>query len=92
MRRNFPTLEALAEVEETQAYAEIHHMLRKSASRTAGPLRPGGAHARDHRAAARASLHEAFRAEAHDHQTSMNKLCISKLLRFVDGDLVPEQH
>jgi len=31
------------------------------------------------------SLHEALRVEAHEHRTSMNKLCISKLLQFVDG-------
>lgn len=29
------------------------------------------------------SLHEALRAEAHDHKTSMNKLCISKLLQVL---------
>ena len=34
-------------------------------------------------------LHEALRAEAHDHRTSMNKLCISKLLQFIDHEFVP---
>lgn len=37
------------------------------------------------------SLHEALKAEADDHNTSMNKLCISKLLQVVDGDLVPAE-
>jgi predicted HicB family RNase H-like nuclease len=37
------------------------------------------------------SLHESLRAEAHDRRTSMNKLCISKLLQVVDGDLVPAE-
>ena len=37
------------------------------------------------------SLHEALRVEAHEHQTSMNKLCISKLLQFIDGDKVPTE-
>ena len=27
--------------------------------------------------------------EAHEHNTSMNKLCISKLLQFADRELVP---
>lgn len=37
------------------------------------------------------SLHEALRAEAHIHQTSMNKLCISKLLQLIDDALVPNE-
>lgn len=35
------------------------------------------------------SLHESLRAEAHQRQTSMNQLCISKLLQVIDNDLVP---
>ena len=35
------------------------------------------------------SLHEALREEAHEHRTSVNKLCISKLLQFIDHDFVP---
>jgi predicted HicB family RNase H-like nuclease len=35
------------------------------------------------------SLHEALRHEAHNHQTSMNKLCISKLLQVIGHDLIP---
>ena len=35
------------------------------------------------------SLHEALRAEAHERRTSMNKLCISKLLQVVDEQLIP---
>jgi predicted HicB family RNase H-like nuclease len=35
------------------------------------------------------SLHEALRNEAHHHKTSMNQLCISKLLQVIDGELVP---
>ncbi len=35
------------------------------------------------------SLHEALRVEAHEHRTSMNKLCISKLLQIIDGQQVP---
>jgi len=32
------------------------------------------------------SLHEALKAEASDHQTSMNKLCISKLLQVLNEE------
>lgn len=36
-------------------------------------------------------LHESLRAEAHDRRTSMNQLCISKLLQLVDGELIPAE-
>ena len=36
-----------------------------------------------------AVLHEALRQEGHQRQTSMNRLCISKLLQSIDPDLVP---
>lgn len=35
------------------------------------------------------SLHESLRKEAYSRQTSMNKLCISKLLQIIDDGLVP---
>ena len=35
------------------------------------------------------SLHESLRVEAFEHHTSMNKLCISKLLQIIDDELVP---
>jgi predicted HicB family RNase H-like nuclease len=34
------------------------------------------------------SLHEALRVEAHNRNTSMNQLCISKLLQVIADDLV----
>lgn len=35
-------------------------------------------------------LHEALKAEAHKRATSMNQLCISKLVQLIDGKLVPK--
>ena len=35
------------------------------------------------------SLHESLRTEAHEKKTSMNKLCISKLLQMIDKELIP---
>ena len=35
------------------------------------------------------SLHEALRIEAYEHHTTMNKLCISKLVQFIDTEHVP---
>jgi hypothetical protein len=37
------------------------------------------------------SLHEALRTEAHEHRTSVNKLCISKLLQWIDSQNVPTE-
>ena len=37
------------------------------------------------------SLHESLRVEAHERHTSMNKLCISKLLQMIDTQLVPHE-
>ncbi len=36
-----------------------------------------------------ASVHQALLAEADDMRTSMNQLCISKLLQLIESDLVP---
>jgi len=35
------------------------------------------------------SLHELLRKEAHEHSTSMNKLCISKLLQVINDEFIP---
>jgi hypothetical protein len=37
------------------------------------------------------SLHEALKAEASDHATSMNKLCLSKLIMSISPKLVPPE-
>jgi len=76
--------------EQTEAYQDILHLLTKL--REQGPL------AVDAEEPTRVitvrlpkSLHETLRAEAHEHRTSMNKLCISKLLQFIDNDKVPTE-
>lgn len=88
MRHTFPTQESLAEFEESQAYQEIQHMLTRLREQ-----RPPAANPDDPTRVITVRLpkclHEALRAEAHDHRTSMNKLCISKLLQFIDNQLVP---
>ena len=37
------------------------------------------------------SMHEYLRTEAHELRTSMNKLCISKLLQVIDEDKIPNE-
>ncbi len=91
VRHTFPTRELLNDFEQSNSYRDIQHMLTR--------LREKGPHDIDLKEEPTRvitvripkSLHEALRAEAHDHRTSMNKLCISKLLQFIDTQLVPEE-
>ena len=88
IRQVFPTRETLAEFEKTDAYAQIQRML--------GGLRQRGPGQADRQEPTRIitvrlpkSMHDALRVEAHEHCTSMNKLCISKLLQIIDEEKVP---
>jgi predicted HicB family RNase H-like nuclease len=80
----------LARFEQTREYGEIQQMVAKLRERASEPV--------DSREPTRVitvrlpkSLHESLRAEAHDRKTSMNKLCISKLLQMVDDELIPNE-
>lgn len=86
VRKIYPTAEALAKFEQTPEYAEIQTMLaRLRAGKQAGGKEP----TRVITVRLPKSLHETLRAEAHVHQTSINQLCISKLLQVVDGEYIP---
>lgn len=88
--REFPSLRELAQFEQTKAYTKIQQLLAR--------LREREPAVADQQESTRVitvrlpeSLHEALRVEAHQHRTSINKLCISKLLQFVEGELVPNE-
>jgi predicted HicB family RNase H-like nuclease len=90
VRRLFAKHEELAEFERTTEYAEIQLMLARLRQRSTTRM--------DTQEPTRVitvrmpqSLHEALQAEAHAHQTSMNKLCITKLLQVIDGELTEIQ-
>jgi predicted HicB family RNase H-like nuclease len=90
VRHTFPTHEMFVAFKQTESYQEILRMLAK--------LREQGPTALDTAEPTRVitvrlpkSLHEALRDEAYEHRTSMNKLCISKLLQFIDGQQVPTE-
>ena len=88
VRRMYSDLKALAVFEQTETYEEIQRMLTQLRRR--GPLAPSEEEpTRVITVRLPKCLHEALRAEAHDRHTSMNKLCISKLLQFIDNDMVP---
>jgi predicted HicB family RNase H-like nuclease len=85
LRKLFATPEELAAFEKTAEYAEIQQMLAKLREKTAG-----GA---DDKEPTRVitvrlpkSLHESLKTEAHDRNTSMNQLCISKLLQVIEAE------
>jgi predicted HicB family RNase H-like nuclease len=88
VRQCFVTRESMAAFERTDTYAEIQQMLTRLRERSADapPLQEA---TKVITVRLPKSLHDALRAEAHDHHTSMNKLCISKLLQFIDTGLVP---
>jgi predicted HicB family RNase H-like nuclease len=90
IRKLFPSADDLAAFEKTDEYAEIQNMLAK--------LRERNGAAADDKEPTRVitvrlpkSLHESLRAEAHDRKTSMNQLCISKLLHVLNGEFVPAE-
>jgi predicted HicB family RNase H-like nuclease len=88
VRKMFPTVEELAAFEKTAEHEAIQQMLTK--------LRETGDDTSDGTEPTRVitvrlpkSLHESLKTEAHLHRTSMNQLCISKLLQLIDTELVP---
>jgi hypothetical protein len=97
-RRAFPTRDELAAFECTEAYQEILLLLTKlrQESPAEGASEDDGAARAATEEPTRVitvrlpkSMHETLREEAHERRTSMNKLCISKLLQFIENDKVP---
>ena len=90
VRRLYPTAASLAQFERTKVYSEIQQMLTELRGRGPISVKPEEP-TRVITVRLPQSMHEALRAEAHEHHTSMNKLCISKLLRFIDDELIPSE-
>lgn len=86
IRRLFSEPKALFEFEQSEEYAEIQQMvaaLRETSDVSSGGKEP----TRVITVRLPASLHDSLKAEAHDRQTSMNKLCITKLLQVIDEQI-----
>lgn len=89
-RRLYPSPDQMAELERSEEYLEIQQMLAKLRTQSTPP--PNEAEpTRVITVRLPKSLHESLRTEAHERRTSMNKLCISKLLQMVDDQLVPAE-
>jgi predicted HicB family RNase H-like nuclease len=88
VRRQFTRLEDLNAFEKTPEYEQIQKWLvklREQKSATDTESEP----TRVITVRLPKSMHEYLRTEAHDLRTSMNKLCISKLLQVIEQDLIP---
>jgi predicted HicB family RNase H-like nuclease len=90
IRQAFPTLEELTTFERSPEYEQVQKWLvklREQRSASDSESEP----TRVITVRLPKSMHEYLRTEAHDLRTSMNKLCISKLLQVIEQDLVPTE-
>ena len=90
VRKLFTSQEEMAEFEQSAQFAEIQQMVAKLREKS-GPTEQGKEPTRVITVRLPASLHESLKVEAHDRRTSINQLCISKLLQVIDGQLVPAE-
>jgi predicted HicB family RNase H-like nuclease len=91
VRRNYPTQEALAGFQQSEACCAIQQMLsqlRKRRRVFEDPDEP----MKVITVRIPKSLHDALWVEAHEHCTSINKLCVSKLVQYIDRARVPSDH
>jgi len=87
-RQMFPSAPEMNSLEQSPEYIQIQQMLAKLRERGGSP--PDASEpTRVITVRLPKSLHESLRTEAHEKRTSMNKLCISKLLQMVDEGLIP---
>ncbi len=89
MRTLFPDAETQAAFEQTPAYMKLQQMIRSLRDRE--KALPPKETTRVITIRIPASLHDSLTAEAYERYTSVNKLCISKLLQIVEDDLVPSK-
>ncbi|TWT37688.1 hypothetical protein KOR34_26490 [Posidoniimonas corsicana] len=89
-RQTFPNFDDLTAFEKSDEFDQIQNMLVKlreqkpAADADSEPTRVITVRLPK-------SMHEYLRTEAHDLRTSMNKLCISKLLQVIEQDKIPTE-
>ncbi len=88
VRETFKTQEEMTAFERTPEYGELQQMVARLRERN-GDAASSKEPTRVITVRLPQSLHESLRLEAHERRTSMNKLCISKLLQLIDNQLVP---
>ena len=90
VRKAFPTFDELTAFEQSPQFDKIQKLLvrlREKRSNVDVETEP----TRVITVRLPKSMHEYLRTEAHDLRTSMNKLCISKLLQVIEQDLIPAE-
>lgn len=90
VRKAFPTFDELTEFEKSDEYAAIQRIIVKLREKK-GANESDSEPTRVITVRLPKSMHEYLRTEAHDLRTSMNKLCISKLLQVVEQDMIPAE-
>jgi len=90
IRKAFPSLEELASFEKSEPFDHIQKMLVKLREKRT-TVDPETEPTRVITVRLPKSMHEYLRTEAHDLRTSMNKLCISKLLQVIEEDMIPNE-
>ncbi len=90
IRQGFPSFEELTTFEQSEEYEKIQKMLVKLREKrvTADPETEP---TRVITVRLPKSMHEFLRTEAYDLRTSMNKLCISKLLQVIGEEMIPNE-
>ena len=86
-RRLCSTEEQLAQFEQTAEYLEIQELLADL--RQNGPLPEAQEKTRVITVRMPSSMHELLKSESFEKKTTMNKLCISKLLQVIADPLIP---
>lgn len=90
VRNRFPSFEELGRFEQSEEFDRIQRMLVKlREKRTSGESENEPTRVITVRLPK--SMHEYLRTEAHDLRTSMNKLCISKLLQVIGEEMIPNE-
>jgi predicted HicB family RNase H-like nuclease len=89
VRRLFATPEEMAAFERTTEYSEIQKMIAKLRERSGVPV-DVKENTRVITVRLPASLHESLKVEAHEKKTSINQLCISKLLQVLSDPMMPQ--
>ncbi|MGI9428825.1 MAG: hypothetical protein ACR2NM_09220 [Bythopirellula sp.] len=90
LRKSFPSFEELTAFEQSEEFEAIQKMLVKLREKRAA-ADPDNEPTRVITVRLPKSMHEYLRTEAHDLRTSMNKLCISKLLQVIGEEMIPNE-
>jgi predicted HicB family RNase H-like nuclease len=86
----YPEATAYAEFQQTREYNDLQQMLTKLRDRNGQRQAPPADEiTRVITVRLPKSLHQALKTEAYARKTSMNSLCISKLLQAVDEEMIP---